>query len=114
MLSVHVQSKLSQVLENLGTHGTSSCITLLVLRIAGTQWHPDHGLPRSCGVRSRRFQPFVWVLYHVLVEGLLVYVLVERQRGLKSNCDSVVCPQLRSAFSFWEVQAQGVREPSNY
>ena len=31
---------------------------------AGTR---DRGLPRSCGVRSRRFQPFLTVMYHNLV-----------------------------------------------
>ena len=27
----------------------------------------DHGLPRSCGVRSRGFQPFVWDMYHLTI-----------------------------------------------
>ena len=31
---------------------------------AGTR---DHGLPRSCGVRSRRFQPFLTDMYDILV-----------------------------------------------
>ena len=44
--------------------GGTVCFAEAGRAAAGTR---DRGLPRSCGVRSRRFQPNVWVMYRLLI-----------------------------------------------